>query len=103
MGGGRVEYDLSDFAWRSVDSLNGVKVLGFPVIGSPVIELAGFDFPNANFTIIASRSYYRVVEGTPGGVEDGSSVVTGKGNEIGELDGKVVRGCPYPQQVIRAA
>ena len=77
---------MSDFAWRSVDSLDGVKVLWFPVFGSPVVELAGFDLPNANFTVIASRGYYRVVEGTPGGVEDGSSVAAGKGNEIGELD-----------------
>ena len=55
------------------------------MIGSPVVKLAGLDLPNANFTIIASRSYHRVVEGTPGGVEDGGSVAAGKGNEIGEL------------------
>jgi len=55
------------------------------MIGSPVVELAGFDLPNANFTVITPRGYYRVVEGTPSGVEDGSRMAAGKGNEIGEL------------------
>jgi len=76
---------LANFARRSVDSLNGVKILGFPMVGSPVVKLAGFDLPHANFTVFAPRSYYRVIEGIPGGVEDRSSVTAGEGNEIGEL------------------
>lgn len=55
------------------------------MVGSPVVELAGLNLPNANLAVFTSRSYYRVVEGTPGGVEDGSDVATSEGNEIGEF------------------
>ena len=55
------------------------------MVNSPVVELAGFDLPNANIAVFTSRGYYRVVEGIPCGVEDGRRVAAGEGNKIGEL------------------
>ena len=55
------------------------------MIDSPVSGLAGSDLPNASITIATSRSHYRVIEGTSGGIKDGSSVTAGKGNEIDSL------------------
>ena len=55
MGRCRVEYDLADFAWRSADSLDEVEIW-FPMVGPPVVQLAGFDLPNATIAVFTSRA-----------------------------------------------
>ena len=61
MRGGRVEYDLTDLARRGVESLDGAEILGFQMVHSTVVELAGFDLLKAAIAVFTSKSYYRIV------------------------------------------
>lgn len=46
IGSGGVKHDLSNFPWRSIHSLDGVKVNGLPVLHSPSIKLMAFHLEN---------------------------------------------------------
>ena len=72
-----MEKKLADPTGGTVDTRNGVEVLRYPMFLTPTLEGGGFDLPDHDFAIFTTRCDNRVVEGRPGGVEDGTRMASG--------------------------
>jgi hypothetical protein len=63
MFSGWVEKNLTDPTGGTVDTRNGIEVLGYPVLLTPTVEGGGFDFPDHYFAIFTTGCDNGVVEG----------------------------------------